>query len=114
MYPLRAAMHDAVSTVLGPVRFTEPLPEPGAFNPHVSIAYVSSDGQTEPIAAALRDISPRRAEVTFTKASLLEFHRDRRMYEWTSATRIAIGVAPCRETANLPSQATSPEYPSGK
>ena len=41
--------------------------------------------------AALRSLTARPVEVTFAKADLLEFHRDHRMYEWTSATPIPIG-----------------------
>jgi 2'-5' RNA ligase len=89
--PLRTKMHAAVASVLGLERFTEPVPDRATFHPHVSIAYMSRDGETEPIAAALRTLTARSVEVTFAKADLLEIHRDHRMYEWTSATPIAIG-----------------------
>jgi len=49
------------------------------------------DGEAEPIAATLDSLDTRPVKVTFAKADLLEFHRDRRMYEWTSATPIPIG-----------------------
>jgi hypothetical protein len=42
-------------------------------------------------AEALRAVRTTAVTATFGKASLLEFHRDHRMYEWTSATPIAIG-----------------------
>lgn len=91
LYPLRSKMHAAASSVLGPERFMEPVPDWAKFLPHVSISYVSRDGEAEPIAAALRGLKTRTVEVTFTKADLLEFHRDHRMYEWTRATPIPIG-----------------------
>jgi hypothetical protein len=86
-------MHAAVSSVLGPERFTEPAPDRAKFVPHVSIAYINRDGETEPIAAALDSLATRPVEATFAKADLLEFHRDHRMYEWTSTTPIPIGPA---------------------
>jgi 2'-5' RNA ligase len=91
LYPLRVKMHEAVLSVLGPERFTEPNPDRTQFLPHVSIGYINRDGDTEPIAAALSKLTTRAVDTTFTKADLLEFHRDNRMYEWTSATPIRIG-----------------------
>jgi hypothetical protein len=55
-------------------------------------AYVSADGETQPIAEALQTAVTAPVTATFRKASLLEFHRDHRMYEWTSATPITIGL----------------------
>lgn len=90
LWPLRWKMHDAVVSVLGQSR-TEPSPDRVKFNPHVSIGYINRDEDPEPIAEALQKITTRPVEVTFTKADLLEYHRDRRMYEWTSATPVPIG-----------------------
>lgn len=93
LYPLRARMHWAVASVLGPQSSAESMPSPTQFVPHVSIAYVSADGEAKPIAEALQSVTAAPVTATFGKASLLEFHRDRRMYEWTSATPITIGSA---------------------
>jgi hypothetical protein len=41
-------MHRAVASVLGPDRFTERTPDREQFTPHVSIAYVSADGEAQP------------------------------------------------------------------
>jgi 2'-5' RNA ligase len=90
LYPLRAGMHRAAAHVLGLDR-VEPLPTPEEFNPHVSIAYVSADGEADPVAQALKTAAAEPVTATFAKASLLVFHRDTRMYEWTSANPIAIG-----------------------
>jgi 2'-5' RNA ligase len=92
LYPLRLKMHDAVLSELGPERFTEPAPDRANFLPHVSIAYINRDGEAKPIAAALSRLTPRTVEATFTKADLLEFHRDNRMSQWTSAASIQIGM----------------------
>jgi hypothetical protein len=91
LYPLRAGMHRAVASVLGPSRFTENLPGLAEFNPHVSIAYVSADGEAQPIATALGAATAGSVAATFSKASLLVFHRDNHMYEWTHGTPIPIG-----------------------
>jgi 2'-5' RNA ligase len=91
LYQLRLALYDAIASVLGPDKFTEPRPGPQQFTPHVSAAYVSGDGPAEPIAQAIRHLDPEPVTATFGTVSLLEFHRDRRMYEWTHATPIPIG-----------------------
>lgn len=91
LYPLRARMYRAVVSVLGASSSAEDMPSPAQFVPHVSIAYVSADGETQPIAKALQTTATTLVTATFRKASLLEFHRDHRMYEWTSARPIGIG-----------------------
>lgn len=91
LYPLRMAMHQAIASVLGPDRFHETIPTVEQFVPHVSIAYVSADGEVQPITQALETVAIAGVQVTFAEASLLEFHRDQRMYEWTNAEPIAIG-----------------------
>jgi len=93
-------MHRAAASVLGPGRFTESTPEPERFNPHVSVAYVSADGEVRPIVQALRTVAPPAVIATFGVASLLEFHQDSGMYEWTSAMPIAIGSAERPTSAN--------------
>lgn len=90
LYQLRIAMYDAVAAALGPAKFSAPRPAPDQFTPHMSVAYASHDGPAEPIAEALRTVKAD-AVITFGQAFLLEFHRDRRMYEWTQATPIPIG-----------------------
>jgi hypothetical protein len=92
LYPLRLKMHDAVSSVLGAKRFSEPAPDRAEFLPHVSIGYINHDGDAEPVVKALSILTARSVTVTFTKADVLEFHRDHHMYEWTSATPILIGT----------------------
>lgn len=90
LYAVRAQVHHAVVDVLGSDR-AEPLPKPEDYAPHVSIAYVNSDSSASPIATAIKGVEVEPVTATFVKADLLEFHRDRRMYEWTSAKPIAIG-----------------------
>jgi hypothetical protein len=92
LYELRLAIYDAIASVLSPDKFSESRPEPGQFIPHVSAAYVNGDGPVQPIAQAIAALDPRTATATFHTVSLLEFHRDRRMYEWTRAMPLAIGA----------------------
>jgi len=93
LYPLRARMYRAVIDAIGANDSASDMPAARQFNPHVSIAYVSADGQAQPIAEALQVVTTTTVTTTFRKASLLEFHRDHRMYEWTSGTPIEIGPA---------------------
>jgi len=93
LYHLRIAIYGAIASVLGPDKFSEPRPGPSQFTPHVSAAYVNGDGLVEPIAEAIADLDPKQVTATFSTVSLLEFHRDRRIYEWTHATPLPIGTA---------------------
>jgi 2'-5' RNA ligase len=92
LYQLRLAMYDTIATVLGPVKFSEPRPEAGQFTPHVSIAYVNNEGPRQPIAEAVTNAASQAVTATFGTASMLTFHRDHRMYEWTEATPVPIGT----------------------
>ena len=93
LYQLRLTLYDAIAASLGPAKFSEPRPGPRQFTPHVSAAYVNHDGPAEPIAQAISHLDPEPVTATFCTVSLLGFHRDRRMYEWTSATPLPIGPA---------------------
>jgi len=93
LYQLRIAVYDAIASILDPGKFSEHRPEPRQFTLHVSAAYVTSDGPAEPVAEAIAGLDPKPVTATFHAISLLEFHRDRRMYEWTHATPLPIGQA---------------------
>lgn len=91
LYRLRLTMYDAIAASLPPAKFSQPRPKATSFTPHVSLAYINSDTPAEPIAHALRGVTqPEAVTVTFRAASLLVFHRDRRMYEWTHATPLPL------------------------
>lgn len=90
LYEIRQRVHRAAVAVLGNER-ADPLPKPEDYTPHVSTAYVNSDASAAPIAAALEGVEAEPVTVTFAKADLLEFHRDHRMYQWTSATPVPFG-----------------------
>src|SRR6266700_3381163 len=73
LYRVRQRIHDAALTVLGSERFTEPMPKPEDYTPHVSVAYVNDDASAAPIAAALARVRAKPVTATFTKADLLVF-----------------------------------------
>ncbi|MBO0692497.1 MAG: 2'-5' RNA ligase family protein [Acidimicrobiaceae bacterium] len=88
LYELRLAVHDSVADALNGT-FTQPRPQPGDFNPHVTIAYANSDAPDDgPIRAALRTVNPQPATVKFPAASLIELNRDHQMWEWTEVARL--------------------------
>lgn len=94
---LRLAAYEAIASAFdSPECFHEPRPTLTEYQPHVSVAYINTDGTTRPITEALGTIDPAILEpvtATFRSASLLTFHRDHRMYEWTRSQSIPIGAA---------------------
>jgi 2'-5' RNA ligase len=103
IYQLRMAVYQAITAALGPKRFREPLPTPGQYHPHVSVAYVNSDGPAQPIIDAPSKANPPAAvTTTFRTASILTFHRDHQIYEWTNATPIPINRSSARLPTGLP------------
>jgi hypothetical protein len=61
------------------------------YRPHVSIAYSSARQPASPVRAALEAVAVEPVEVRVGAVHLVEFHRDQRMYEWTSAVALPIG-----------------------
>lgn len=91
IYNLRLATYQAIASALGLGQFHEALPTRDQYTPHVSAAYVNSDGPAQPIFDALSPVQAPSVTATFRTASILTFHRDHQMYEWTSATAVPIG-----------------------
>jgi 2'-5' RNA ligase len=86
---LRAAIRTGMAAVRG-----DAVPEsPSGFQPHVSIAYVSEDQPAAPVIRALGQApAVEPVTTTLTTVSLIEMHRDRRMYEWQTVAAAAIGT----------------------
>jgi 2'-5' RNA ligase len=91
IYALRLAVYQAIEAALGPRALPVAPPAPEQFVPHVSVAYVNADGPAQPVFDALSPVHRPPVTVTFRVAPILTFHRDHRMYEWTSALPIPIG-----------------------
>ena len=92
LYQLRLAMYEAIASALGPDKFSDTRPGANQFTPHVSAAYVNSDGPLQAIADVVHSTHPQPVTVTLDTASLLVFHRDHRMYEWTQTAPLPIGA----------------------
>lgn len=90
---VRSSVHRAISEVLGPEQSpdTDLRKALQTYRPHVSIAYVNSSGSATPFIEALRVTSHEPVIVAIRTVSILTFHRDNRMYEWTNAVPVAIG-----------------------
>jgi 2'-5' RNA ligase len=83
--PLRA-IRTAIRAGIGDALGSDRVPDaPDGFRPHVSAAYVNAPEDPIAVRAALDACSANAVQVTITHASLIEMHRDHRMYEWKSA-----------------------------
>jgi 2'-5' RNA ligase len=91
IYDVRLATYQAIASALGPGQLHEARPTREQYTPHVSAAYVNSDGPAQPIFDALASVQAPSVTTTFRTASILTFHRDHQMYEWTNALPIPIG-----------------------
>jgi 2'-5' RNA ligase len=89
---VRSAVRDAIATVLGESGL-DSAEQPTSYRPHVSVAYSNMDQSPASIVEALSRVDPVPVTVTLQHVDLLEFHRDHRMYEWTSARPLPIGPA---------------------
>ncbi|MEU7206117.1 2'-5' RNA ligase family protein [Streptomyces sp. NPDC045470] len=78
---VRTALHDAIRTVCGTVDEADT-----GFAPHISIAYNNAAG---PAALDAVDAAPATARID--RVELIVLHRDRRMYEWDTHTRLPLG-----------------------
>ncbi|MEU7977641.1 2'-5' RNA ligase family protein [Micromonospora sp. NPDC049081] len=84
---LRATTRAALGHVLG----DENVPEdPRRYRPHVSVAYLTTDGPAAPYVQAVTATEPRPAAVRITHVDVIDMHRDRQMYEWSSIARLPL------------------------
>ncbi|MGC9667946.1 2'-5' RNA ligase family protein [Planosporangium sp. 12N6] len=92
VHAVRSAVREAISEVLGESGL-EGTQSVSGYRPHVSLAYSNADQPAAPILDALSQVDPEPVTITLRHVDLLEFHRDRRMYEWVSAQPLTIGAA---------------------
>lgn len=83
--PVRDAVRAAIGDVWGAGR----VPESRDWRAHVSIAYASREIDSGPVASALTGLGTVTA--TVTEVQLLRLGRDRRLYEWDTATPLRLG-----------------------
>ena len=78
-------------TALGHVLGDHTVPEdPRRYRPHVSVAYLATDGPAGPYVQAVKATEPRPAAVRITHVDVIEMHRDRQMYEWSLIARLPL------------------------
>lgn len=85
---LRATTRTALGQVVGEDQVPE---DPSRYRPHVSVAYLTTDGPSEPYVQAVQSVAPEPATVSISHVDLIEMHRDRRMYEWQVVARMPLG-----------------------
>ncbi|MFF3276014.1 2'-5' RNA ligase family protein [Streptomyces chrestomyceticus] len=88
---VRAALRDAIRSVRGTVD------GPEEFAPHISIAYSNSAGPAAPVQAALDTVDTPPATAHVDHVELIVLHRDRRMYQWETHTRLPLGESRTRD-----------------
>jgi hypothetical protein len=88
-----AAIRDAIRTAIE-TTYGAPEGKPTSlFRPHVSAAYVNATADPRRVRAVLDEVDTPPVQVTLTHISLIEMHRDHRMYEWTTITTAALHEA---------------------
>ena len=64
--------------------------DPERFRPHVSVAYLTAEGPTEPHIRAVKAVPPDPVRVRIDHVDLIEMHRDNRMYRWTTVASFGL------------------------
>jgi hypothetical protein len=91
LYPVREGIRAAIAEVRGVAN----VPEAEQWNPHISLAYSSSDGPAAPYLKALRTVAHSPADLTITAVHLIELSRDTHLYQWTTKAEVPLaGQAP--------------------
>jgi 2'-5' RNA ligase len=85
---LRRAIRAAIGDVWGDDHVPEQS-EPYA--PHMSLAYVNTDGPAEPLAQALEKIPSLSAGALITSCQLIVLNRDKGMYVWEPYATVQLG-----------------------
>ncbi|MEU7206130.1 2'-5' RNA ligase family protein [Streptomyces sp. NPDC045470] len=99
---VRTALRDAIRSVRGTVEESD-----AGFAPHISIAYSNATGPAAPVQAALDAVDAAPATAHIDRVELIVLHRDRRMYEWDTHTRLPLGSQTPPEQPWGPSSGTS-------
>ncbi|MET9318054.1 2'-5' RNA ligase family protein [Kribbella sp. NPDC003505] len=81
-YAVRAAIADVFGCVPEMV---------DGYRPHISLAYANTAQPAAPAVVALDRVSPAPADLTLNTVSLIEMHRDNRMYEWRTLEAVPLG-----------------------
>jgi 2'-5' RNA ligase len=90
---LRSAVRSAIGDVLSDSWLDRANGRHQAYRPHVSVAYSNTSQPTGAIVRALATVEVPPVTVPLKEVAVLEFHRDNRMYEWTSEQPIPLSSA---------------------
>lgn len=90
---VRKKTQQAIQEILGPDRSPDTDIDKAlhSYRPHMSIAYVNKTGSAASYVEALSEALPDPVRQEIRTVSILTFHRDNRMYEWTNSIPIKIG-----------------------
>jgi len=84
---LRTIVREAIGAVMS----SHAIPDRAdGFQPHISLAYVSSEQPASEVLRAIERVEAKAAKVAIPAVSLIEMHRDRRMYEWRTLDVVRI------------------------
>lgn len=89
---VKAAVRAAISGVLGPELAEGLRDDLAKYRPHISVAYSNRSQPAGPIVERLASVQVEPVRFDLHEVSILEFHRDHRMYEWVSAQPLPLGV----------------------
>lgn len=87
-------LRDTTRTAIARAIEENQVPEdPNRYRPHVSVAYLTTDGPAEPYVRAAEEIRPEPVTVRIDHVNIIEMHRDRQMYEWSVVARLPLGLS---------------------
>jgi hypothetical protein len=86
LYPVRKSIRAAIAEVRGAAN----VPEAEQWNPHISLAYSSSDGPAAPYVKALQTVAHSPTDLTITAVHLIELSRDTHLYQWVTKAEIPL------------------------
>ncbi|MFK4083348.1 2'-5' RNA ligase family protein [Kribbella sp. NPDC020789] len=85
---IRYVVRAAIADVFG----ADGVPEAAeGYLPHISVAYVSTPQSAAPTLEAISRVTPDPVDLTVRAVSLIEMHRDNRMYEWQTIEAVPLG-----------------------
>jgi hypothetical protein len=86
-------LRDHIRAAIGDVWGPDSVPEHPELRPHISLGYFNAPAPAAPLRAHLATVPPYSATLTIAAVSLINLHRDNRLYEWTPTTTLALPSA---------------------
>lgn len=84
---LRDSLRVAIADTWGP----DSVPESAeGFTPHVSLAYINTEGSASPLIDAVESVGAQPAQITIRAADLIVLDRDARLYRWNRYATAAL------------------------